>query len=619
MQSVRSHDACSVCAAAAVGPRPEKSSKESTSLGISSLLTSDGFNHPVPSSGQSPEVGSPTSLARSVSASVCAIKPSDPNSIEPIAMEAMKASAELQTNSKETEPPALQALPHLASPAGQDPAMPLRLSSEEAFVTDNPEKSVERRAQGLRVYLHTRQDTSLSLTTTGMHGLQGFVEEKSWHPENPNPSQVNGLQQHREPHRGRGQQDVPRDQECLCDTEDLELHGEKQQDQEKNVILEGVMKGDELQTSAGLVSTEESLLASGHCSCSCSETLMEVDTVEQSLVAVCSSSGRQKARTKSPSPSHLTSHNPSMETETVQCNPSCESMEHSISTRDLQPPEDNVEMSAMDSKDNISSSSPLSDHGQPSVEAPEEFCSSVTVALKELHDLLVISCKPASENASEDVSCQSEMEAESQTGILDHLGRRVQSEHLTISDQYPQVSCHQATSESEKIDTTCAGTEDGACTSFRGLGDSSSIGREGVPRPRESVRKSCSVAITSAKPADQSHCTSDVEISPTFVAGEEGTHSQPSEHMQNPGTASLETSDVCPGAAPPSHGSDPPATQSLSSPSALPPFVFPAADVNRILGAGFTLQEALGALHRVGGNADLALLVLLAKNIVVPT
>ncbi|ERE81104.1 regulatory solute carrier protein family 1 member 1 [Cricetulus griseus] len=408
-------------------------------------------------------------------------------------------------------------------------------------------------------------------------------------------------------------------QKSAEDAEDLELHGEKQQDQEKNVILEGVMKGDELQTSAGLVSTEESLLASGHCSCSCSETLMEVDTVEQSLVAVCSSSGRQKARTKSPSPSHLTSHNPSMETETVQCNPSCESMEHSISTRDLQPPEDNVEMSAMDSKDNISSSSPLSDHGQPSVEAPEEFCSSVTVALKELHDLLVISCKPASENASEDVSCQSEMEAESQTGILDHLGRRVQSEHLTISDQYPQVSCHQATSESEKIDTTCAGTEDGACTSFRGLGDSSSIGREGVPRPRESVRKSCSVAITSAKPADQSHCTSDVEISPTFVAGEEGTHSQPSEHMQNPGTASLETSDVCPGAAPPSHGSDPPATQSLSSPSALPPFVFPAADVNRILGAGFTLQEALGALHRVGGNADLALLVLLAKNIVVPT
>ncbi|XP_051029733.1 regulatory solute carrier protein family 1 member 1 isoform X2 [Phodopus roborovskii] len=611
------HVVCVCCSWS--GPRPEKSSKESTSLGMSSLLTSDGLDHPAPSSGHSPEIGSPTSLARSVSASARAIKPSDPSNIEPIAMEAMEASAELQTNSKKTDPPPLQGVPDLTSPAGQNPAMPLHNSSQEAFVADNPEKSAERRTQGLRVYLHTRQDTSLSLTTTRMHEPQKFVEEKSWHPENQSPSQVNGLQQHREPHGGIGQQNVPHNQEFLCDTEDLELHEESQQDQEKIVSLEALMK-DEQQTNVPLLSTEESLLASGYCSCSCSETLMEVDTVEQSLVAICNSTGRQKASTKSPGTSHLTSGNPSMETETVQCNPSCESVERSIWTRDLQPAEDNVEMSVMDSKDDSSSSSPSSDHGQPSVEAPEEFCSSVTVALKELHDLLVISCKPASENAPEDVSCQSEMEAESQTGILDLSGRRAQSEHLAPSDQYPQVSYHQATSESEKIDTTpCAGTEDEACTGFRGLGDSLSTGR-GVPRPRESVSKSCSVAIASAKLADQSHCTSGVEISPTlFAAGEEGTHSQPSEHMQNPHTDGLETRDVCPGAAPPFHGSHPPDTQSLSSPSALPPFVFPTADVNRILGAGFTLQEALGALHRVGGNADLALLVLLAKNIVVPT
>lgn len=614
------HVVCVCCSWS--GPRPEKSSKESTSLGMSSLLTSDGFHHPAPSSGQSPEVGSSTSLARSVSASVCAIKPSDPNSTEPIAMEAMKASAELQTNSKKTDPspppsppPPLQGLPDLASPAGQNPAMPLHNSSEEAFVADNPEKSAERRAQGLRVYLHTRQDASLSLTTTGMHEPQGFLEEKSWHPENQNRSQGNGLQPHSEPHRGKGQQKASRDQECLCDTEDLELCEENQQDQEKIVSLEAVTR-DELQTSVPLLSTEESLLASGYCSCSCSETLMEVDAVEPSLVAVCSSTGRQKASSKSPGASHLTCDNPSMEMETVQCNPSCESMERSISTWDFHPPEDNVEMSAMDSKDNSASSSPLNDHGQPSVEAPEEFCSSVTVALKELHDLLVISCRPASENAPEGVTCQSEMEAESQTGILDPSGRRARSEHLTPSDQYPQVSCPQATSESQRIDTTpCAGTEDGACTSFRGLGDSLSTVRD-LPRPRESVRKSCSVAITSAKPADELHCTSGVEISPPFAGGEEGTHSQPSEHVQNPSTDGLETSDVCPGAAPPFGGLDPPASQSLS---ALPPFTFPAADVDRILGAGFTLQEALGALHRVGGNADLALLVLLAKNIVVPT
>ncbi|KAL6052212.1 hypothetical protein STEG23_010317 [Scotinomys teguina] len=591
---------------------------------MSSLLTSDGFNHPAPSSGQSPEVGSPTSLAHSVSASVCAIKPSDPNSIEPIAMEAMKTSAEFQTNSKETDPsPPLQGLPDLASPADQNPAMPLHNSSEETFVADNPEKSAEGRTQGLRVYLHTRQDTSFSLTMTGMHEPQEFVEEKNWHPENQIPSQVNGLQHHREPPRGSGQQSVPRDQECLCETEDLELNEENQQDQEKNVDLKAVMKGDDLQTNAHLLSPEKSLLASEYCSCLCSETLMEVDTVEQSLAAVCSSTGRQNASVKSPGASHLTSDNPLMEVQTGQCTPSCESIEHSILTQDLQPPEDNVEMSVMESKDSRSNSSPLSDHGQPSVEAAEEFCSSVTVALKELHDLLVISCKPALENAPEDVTCRSEMEAESQTDILALLGRRSQNEHLIPSDQDPQVSCHQATSESEKTDiigtAPCAGIEDEAYTSFRGLGNSLSDSREVVPRPRESVRKNCSVAITSAKPSDESHCTSGVEMSPTFAVGEEGTHSQPSEHTQDPGTDEPETSDVCPGAALPFCGLDPPATQSLSSPSALQPFIFPAADVNRILGAGFTLQEALGALHRVGGNADLALLVLLAKNIVVPT
>lgn len=616
MQSVRSHDACSVCAAAGVGPRPEKSSKESTSLGMSSLLTSDGFNRPAPSSGQSPEVGSPTSLAHSVSASVCAIKPSDPNSIEPIAMEAVKASAEFQTNSPETDPPPLQGLPDLASPADQNPAMPLHNSSEEAFVADNPEKFAVRGTQSLGVYLHTRQDTSLSLTSTGVHEPQVFVEEKSWHP-----GQVNGPQQPREPHRGSGQQSAPHDQQCPCDTKDLELHEENQQDQENIVSLEAVMKGDELQTNAHL--PEKSLVTSGHYSCSCPEILMDMDTIERSLTAVCSSMGRQDASIRSPFAPHLTSDNPAMEMETVHCSPSPESMEHSISTWDLQPPEDNVEVSAMDSKDSSASSSPLNDLGQPSVEAAEEFCSSVTVALKELHHLLVISHKPASENAPENATCWSEMQAESQTGTLDLSRRGAQSENSTPSDQYPQVSCHQATSESEKTEiigtTPCLGIEHEAYTSFRGLGDGLSTDKEGVPRPRESVRKSYSVAITSAKPSDQPHCTSGVEISPIFAAGDEGTHSQLPEHVQNPGTDGPETSSVCPGAVPPSHGLDPPATQPLSSPSALPPFIFPTADVNRILGAGFTLQEALGALHRVGGNADLALLVLLAKNIVIPT
>eukprot|EP00069_Balaena_mysticetus_P018688 bmy_11634T0 len=52
--------------------------------------------------------------------------------------------------------------------------------------------------------------------------------------------------------------------------------------------------------------------------------------------------------------------------------------------------------------------------------------------------------------------------------------------------------------------------------------------------------------------------------------------------------------------------------------SNLLPLIFPTADTAWILQPGFSLQEALEALHQVGRNADLPFLVLLAKNVVVP-
>ncbi|XP_069802942.1 regulatory solute carrier protein family 1 member 1 isoform X1 [Dendropsophus ebraccatus] len=45
----------------------------------------------------------------------------------------------------------------------------------------------------------------------------------------------------------------------------------------------------------------------------------------------------------------------------------------------------------------------------------------------------------------------------------------------------------------------------------------------------------------------------------------------------------------------------------------------PLSAVERIVGAGFTMQDALVALDRADGNVELALLALLARNIVVPT
>ncbi|XP_072100921.1 uncharacterized protein [Mobula birostris] len=69
---------------------------------------------------------------------------------------------------------------------------------------------------------------------------------------------------------------------------------------------------------------------------------------------------------------------------------------------------------------------------------------------------------------------------------------------------------------------------------------------------------------------------------------------------------------------------DQPERHSLDSPaelcsSNLSNQLFPAANIERIRTSGFSQQEAVEALERCHGNTDLALLVLLARGIVVPT
>nr|XP_045236029.1 protein DDI1 homolog 2 isoform X2 [Macaca fascicularis] len=629
----------------------EKSGKESTSLGMSSLPTSDGFNHPAHSLGQSPDTGNPMSLARSVSASVCPIKPSDPDSIEPKAVKALKASAEFQINSKKKEHLSLQDLSDHASsadhaPTDQSPAIPMQNSSEETTVAGNLEKSAERSTQGLKFHLHTRQEASLSVTSTRMHEPQMFLGEKDWHPENHNLSQVSDPQQHEQAGNEQyevAQQKASHDREYLCNIGDLELPEERQQNQHKIVDLEATMKGNGLPQNVDLPSTKKSIPPSGCSGCSNSETLMEIDIAEQSLVTVLNSTGRQNANVKNIGALDLTLDNPLMEVETSKCNPSSEILNDSISTQDLQSPETNVEISGTNKEYGHCSSSPsLCGSCQPSVESAEESCSSIAAALKELHELLVVSSKPASENTSEEVICQSETIAEGQTSIKDLSERWTQNEHLTGTEQCPQVSFHQTVSVSmktEKLTVTSSDTGIEAVESgnFRSLGDGLSTDEEGVPKSRESINKNSSVTVTSAKTSNQLHCTLGVEISPKLLAGEEDALNQTSEQtkslssnfilvkdlgqgIQNSVTDRPETTEnVCPEASRLLLEYEPPTSHPSSSPAILPPLIFPAADIDRILRAGFTLQEALGALHRVGGNADLALLVLLAKNIVVPT
>ncbi|XP_037684365.1 regulatory solute carrier protein family 1 member 1 isoform X3 [Choloepus didactylus] len=631
----------------------EKSGKETTSLGMSSLPISDGCNHPAHPSGQSPEIGNPTSLTRSVSASVCPIKPSDPGSIQPKAVKASKASAEFQITSERKEHFPLRDLSDCASSADsaqahQSPAMPLQNSSEEAVVADNLKKiPAEKSTQDPKFHLQTRWEASLSITTTRLHESQMFPGENGEHPEYQNLIQVNGLQQCEEPRNEQhdvAQQNVPHDRGHLFNTGDLELLGESQQNQQKIVDLEAEMKGDRLQQNVDLPGIEKNNPPSGCLGCSNSETLMEVDIVEQSLVDGLKSADSQNAKVNTGA-TELTLDNPLMEIEASKCDPSSESLSNSIFTQDLQLPDSNVEMSGTNKKyGNCSPSLSICGNCQPSVESTEESCSSITAALKELHELLVISNKPGSENTSEEVLCQSETVAEGQTGIKSLSERWIQNEHLTPiqNEQCPQVSLHQAVHVSvktEKLTGTSHGAEieDIENINYRGTGDGMSTDKENVPKSRESINESGSVTATTAKMSDQLHCTLGAEISPRLLAGEEDALNQTSEQtkslpssfilvkdlsqgIQNPMTDRPVTREnVCPEAARPFLEFEPPISHPSSNPSILPPLIFPAADIDRILRAGFTLQEALGALHRVGGNADLALLVLLAKNIVVPT
>ncbi|XP_054435676.1 protein DDI1 homolog 2 isoform X2 [Pteronotus mesoamericanus] len=629
----------------------EKSGEETTSLGMSSLPTPDGRDHPACPSGRSLEIGNPAGLAHSVSASVCPVKPSDPDSIEPTAVEASN-SAEFQVASEKKEPLPTQDLADPApsadsAPAAQSPVIPLQNSPGEATVADHLEKvPAEGSTQSLQSHLHPRQE--VSVTTTGMPETQRFLGEEGWHPACQALSQVAGLQQHEEPEneqRKVAPQNALCDRGHLCITGDFELLGERQQNQPESVDAEATMKGDRLQQNMDLPCTQRNSLSSECFDCSNSETLMEVDTVEQSSVAVLNSADGQNASVKNIRASDLTLDNPSMEVETSKCNPPSEILSNSISTQNSQLPGSSVEMSETNTEcGGCSPSVSLCGSCQPCVEAAEGSCSSITAALKELHGLLVTSSKPVSENPSEEVICQSKTVTEGQTtfGILSE--RWVQNEQLTVtqSEQCSQVSFRQAISASVKTEkltdtSTGAGIEDVENTNFRGPGDGLLTDKEGVPKSRESVNESSSVTLASDKTSNQLHCTLGVEISPRLFASEEDARNQTLEQTkslssdfilvkdlgqgtQNPVTDRPETrEDTCPEATGPLLEFEPPTSCPSSSPSILPPFSFPAADIDRILRAGFTLQEALGALHRVDGNADLALLILLAKNIVVPT
>lgn len=90
-----------------------------------------------------------------------------------------------------------------------------------------------------------------------------FLSEKGWHLERQNLSQVNGLQQHKEPENEQHeteQQEAPCDLEHLCNAGDHELPGNRPQNQLPSVDLKAEKKGDKLQGHVDLPDTEKNVL-----------------------------------------------------------------------------------------------------------------------------------------------------------------------------------------------------------------------------------------------------------------------------------------------------------------------------------------------------------------------
>ncbi|NXJ99015.1 RSCA1 protein, partial [Corythaixoides concolor] len=610
-----------------------------------SLPASDGFQNPVQSSGLNSKICNPTNqlLDRSVSApaSVCSSESSLAEPIDPRPVKSFESSTECRITPEKERPLLLQQLSNNASLADNDPSPqagqvtccdPACLSQKtlkETFIADS-----------LKECNAKEQDCSQE------HPLEATKEESladpaAKHAQNKDTCVSSEQEQKHE---------LPIDHQT-CKEQEKE-HPEKQTEttdpgppcpvaleeasQPENPPME--TRGDG-QEKAGLSCVRGSIQTSASHSCTHREAFMEIDVIEWSAAEVHSS--EQKRQAESGSVSDLDSDTFSMEVESLKST-SSSSDPLSIgdvpqSKRTSEIPAKYNELSDLAAED---SSSPSSIHqldtdpGRPS----EEPCFSLASALKELHKLLIISRKGECKIlASEEVS-QLEMvhqdPAAQQKGLSD--GEQKGSDPAS---QEQSCSFYEVRSEGGRVEgkQPCnSGTENIGTGSVSHV---QSALREGAVEIQKFPGKSDWVVVSSAATSDHQQSAEQAEVlaegyqsstSPTLEQNA-SVSSKPALDEGAPQDArSLFTgapgrsSSSAPEGPWPLVGCEepllsPPAGYTGLTSGASPPPAFPAADVERILSAGFTAREALEALEQADGNADLALLILLAKSIVVPT
>ncbi|XP_051493320.1 protein DDI1 homolog 2 isoform X1 [Apus apus] len=624
----------------------ENSDKETTSLGMPSLPASDGFQNPVQSSGLNSKICNPENqlLDRSVSApaSICSSESNCTEPIDPRAIKSFESPTESQITPEKEHSLLLQHLSNKASLANDSPSPqigegtccnPACLSQKtlkETFIADSlKECNTEEQDCGQEHPLEVIKDKSLADTAA----KDGQKKAVCLSPEQEQKHELPiGHQMCKEPEKKHlEKQTETADSEAPCHVGEVEKPVAEEASQPENPPTETTGEGQE---KASLSCVKGHIQMSASCSWMQTEASMEVDTVEQSVVEAHGSAGEQKKQAESKSVPDLNLEAFSMEVESLK---SASSLGDPLSTSGSPWSNSTSEVSAKYNElSNLAaedSSCPSrihrldTDPGRPS----EEPCLSLASALKELHKLLVISRKGGCKIlASEEVS---ELEMVHQEpappwkGLSGH-----EQKGPDPASQEQSCSSYEVRSEGGRAEgkQPCdSGIEN---ISSGSVGHAQSALSEGAQESQKFSCRSDLVVVSSAATSDQQESSERVEVwvesslSPATPTLEQNTSVSSAPALAAAAPQGTQSSTGAPGRNSTSASGGGCEEPVLSPPagcaglaSGASPSAFPVADVDRILSAGFTPQEALEALEQADGNTDLALLILLAKGIIVPT
>lgn len=637
--------------AAGVGHRPENSDKETTSLEMPSLPASDGFQNPVQSSGLNSKISNPTNqlLDRSVSApaSICSSESSLAEPIDPRAVKTSDSSPEHQITPEKEHALLLQhhsnssslgnndPSPHTGDGTCSNPACLSQKTLKETFSADFLEEcNAKEQDHGQE---HPLEVTKVRLDDTATKHRQ----DKDVYLSSKQEQKHELPTDHRmckEPEKEYlEKQTETTDPEPPCCVGGVEKPAVSEAKQPENPPME---MRDGLER-AGLSCVKGCIQLSASCSHVHMEASMEIDAVEQAAAEAQSSARQQKQQTENRCISNPNSEAFSMEVELLK---SPSSLSDSLSTSDVLQAKSTSEIPAeyhelanlaADSSSSSSTQQLDTDAGRPS----EEPCFPLASALKELHKLLVISRKgECTILASEEVSQLEIVQREpavQQKGLSEGEQKGLDPTSQEQSCSFPETRSEGGEAEgSQPCDSGREHISTGPVSAGQPV-----LGGGALERQKGSG-KSDVVVLSSAATPGQQQSPEQREV----LAG--GSQSAPSPTLEQsmPVSSTPASGEGAPqdtqrlftgapgrsGSAAPAGlwllgGSEepllsPPAAYTgLTEAGASSPPAFPVADVDRILGAGFTPQEALQALEQAGGNADLALLILLAKSIVVPT